>query len=81
MIFEGGDLRETERDAVVSANFASGFGVEEAAATLLNKATNPSTASSRAGEEDIVMTLGEGRASGSIGVGILCCDAFISRSG
>ena len=62
----------------MSANVASRFGVEEAAATLLNKATNPITASLHAGEEDIVVTLGEGRSSGSIGVGI-CYDELVSR--
>ena len=71
MIYEGGHLREAKRDAVVSTNMASGFSVEEATATLLNKATNPTTASSRTGEEDIVVSLGEGRSSGSIVVGIL----------
>ena len=39
MIFEGGDLREARQDALVSADVARGFGVEEAVATLLNKAT------------------------------------------
>ena len=63
----------------MSANIASRFNVEEAAATLLNKATNPITASLRAGEEDIVVALGEGKPSGSIGGGILYYDALVLR--
>ena len=49
----------------MSANVARGFGVEEAAVVLLNKATDPTTASSRTGEEDIVVT------------GILCYGALV----
>ena len=68
-------LQKAGQDAVVSAE------LEAAAAMTLNKATNPTTAYLRAREEDIVVTLGEGRASSSIGVGILCCDALVSRFG
>ena len=57
MIFEGSDLQEAERDVVVSADVASGFGVEEAVVALLKKATKPATASSHTGEEDIAVSL------------------------
>ena len=77
MKFDEGDSQEAKQDDVVSADVARGFGVEEATAMLLNKATKPATASSHTGEEDIVVTLGEGRSSGSVGVGILCYDALV----
>ena len=58
MLFEGGDLWEAKQDVVVpTAYVASGFGVEEAATTLLNKATNPATASLCTRDEHIVVTL------------------------
>ena len=55
MIFGGGDLREPEQDAAVSTAYVtSTFGVKEVAATLLNKATNPTTSSSCTGEKTLL---------------------------